>query len=256
MTPTNNVFGMRYVIDIETVPIVNVEDYLDPVEPIAEPDLALVTPAKNLTDPAKIAADLEKRRTAALEAYHEDCHKQAAKRRELVERSALDLDLCQLVALGYMREDWNEPIVLTIDQPRNEAAALCTFWAELDNRVTVGYNSIGFDLPILLRRSLYLGVQAPMLNLDKYRSPHLDLQQKLSFNGTKPYRSLNWYCKRMGLDVPCDSSTSGKDIGQLVAEGQWEAVGAHCRSDVLKTKALAERLGLFAKEPAMQEAAF
>lgn len=228
MTPTNNVFGMRYILDIETVPIGNAAEYLD---------LSDISAPSNWKDPIKIA---------------EYCKEKQA---EMVSKAALDLDLCRVVAMGWMREDWNDPVVLVIERDEMEAHTIRTFWDELDNRVTVGYNSIGFDLPILLRRSLYLGVHAPMLNLDKYRSPHLDLQQKLSFNGTKPYRSLNWYCKRMGLDVPCDT-TSGKDIGQLVAEGQWEAVGAHCRSDVLKTKALAERLGLFAKEPAMQEAAF
>lgn len=251
----NNVFGLRYVIDLETVPMVDVEQYLDPIEPIAEPDLALITPAKNLVDPVKVAADLEKRRAAAVDAYHEQCHQQVIKRRELVERCALDLDLCRIVAIGWLREDKAEPTVMMAADDLMEAAALREFWDELDNRVTVGYNQIGFDLPILLRRSLYLGVPAPGLNLDKYRSNHIDLQQRLSLNGTKPYRSLNWYCKRFNLNVPEDA-TSGKDIAQLVAEGKWEDVGAHCRADVLKTKALAERIGLFAKEPAMVEAGF
>lgn len=239
----NNIDALRYVIDIETVSLADAEQYLDPIVPIPEPDLSLVTAAKNLTDPVKIAADLEKRKQAALEAYREACEAQQAKRREMLEKCALDLDLCRIVAIGWMREDWNEPTIHVACDDATEAVMLHGFWDELDNRVTIGYNQVGFDLPILLRRSLYLGVHAPQLNLDKYRSPHIDLQQRLSLSGTKPYRSLNWYCKRMGLDVPCDE-TSGKDIGQLVAAGDWNAVCEHCRADVLKTKALAERMGL------------
>jgi len=238
-----NIDAMRYLTDIETVSLVDAEQYLDPLEPIPQPDLSLIVPAKNLVDPAKIAADIEKRKQAAVEAHREQCEQQELKRRELLERCALDLDLCRIVAVGWMREDWNEPEVATCVTEEREAGVLRLFWDELDNRVTIGYNQIGFDLPILQRRSLYLGVHAPQLNLDKYRSPHIDLQQRLSLNGTKPYRSLNWYCRRMKLDVPCDQN-SGKDIGQLVADGKWDEVADHCRADILKTRALAERMGI------------
>lgn len=245
----NNIDAMKYLIDIETAPLTNCADYLDPLEPIAPPDLSLITAAKNLTDPVKIAADLEKRKQAAVDAHRDACQQQEQKRRELLERCGLDLDLCRIVALGWMREDEQLPDVATCVTEEREAGVLRMFWDELDNRVTIGYNQVGFDLPILLRRSLYLGVHAPALNLDKYRSPHIDLQQRLSLNGTKPYRSLNWYCKRLNLDVPCDAN-SGKDIWQLVMDGQWDAVASHCRADVLKTKALAERMGILKAQPA------
>lgn len=249
----NNEGARRYVVDIETAPIGNAANYLDPIVPIAEPDLSLIVPAKNLVDPAKIAADIAKRKEAALADYQTQCEQQVLKRLELLERCALDLDLCRVVALGWMGEDWTEPTVHIANEEATEAIMLRAFWAELDNRVTVGYNQIGFDLPILLRRSLYLDVPAPNLNLDKYRSNHIDLQQRLSLNGTKPYRKLDWYCKRFGLDVACDP-TSGKDIGALVAEEKWEDIAAHCRADVLKTRALAQRLGLLKEQNALVDA--
>lgn len=218
----NNIDALKYIIDIETAPLANCAEYLD---------LSEISAPANYKDEAKIKAYCEE------------------KRAEIVAKAALDLDLCRIVAIGWMREDWNGPEVAVIQDVAAEVSAVDMFWRELDERVTIGYNQVGFDLPILLRRSLYLGVHAPALNLDKYRSPHIDLQQRLSLNGTKPYRSLNWYCKRLGLDVPCDA-TSGKDIGQLVAEGKWEDVAAHCRADVLKTKALAERMGMLKAQPA------
>lgn len=219
----NNLDALRYVLDIETAPLENCADYLD---------LSNFKAPANYKDPEKIAANL------------------AEQKAEAIAKAALDLDLCRIVALGWMREDWNDPVVVYAMDERVEARSLRDFWDELDNRVTIGYNQVGFDLPILLRRSLYLGVPAPVINLDKYRSPHIDLQQRLSLNGTKPYRSLNWYCKRLKLDVPCDE-TSGKDIGQLVTDGKWEDVAAHCRADVLKTRALAERMGVLRYQPEM-----
>lgn len=212
----NNLGAMRYVIDIETFPLDNCGDFLD---------LSDISAPANYKDEAKIAAYI------------------AEKKAEIISKAALDLDLCRTVAVGYVREDENDPTVNTAKDDAAEAYLLRNLWDELDNRITIGYNQVGFDLPILLRRSLYLGVHAPALNLDKYRSPHIDLQQRLSLNGTKPYRSLNWYCKRFGLDVPADTN-SGKDIGQLVTAGKWEDVAAHCRADVLKTRALAERMGV------------
>lgn len=247
----NNEGARRFIIDIETYPIDGAADYLDPVEPIPEPDLSLVTAAKNLTDPVKVAADLEKRKQAAIEEYHEQVEQQARKRVELLERCALDLDLCRIVAVGWWAEDRPDPIVAVIDDGTYEAAILRKFWADVDTRVTIGYNQIGFDLPILLRRALYLGVETPAVNLDKYRSSHIDLQQRLSLNGTKTYRSLNWYAKRFKLAVPADPN-SGKDIGQLVADGQWDAIAAHCRADLVKTRALAERMGLLQARPQLE----
>jgi predicted PolB exonuclease-like 3'-5' exonuclease len=216
MSPLNNAGALRFIVDIETFPLGNCGDYLD---------LTQFSAPSNWKDPEKIAANIEEQKAAA------------------IAKAALDLDLCTIVAIGWMREDWNKPSVSVCVDHIQESAALRHFWDELDNRVTIGYNHVGFDLPILLRRSLYLGVHAPALNLDKYRTPHIDLQQRLSLNGTKPYRSLNWYAKRFGLDVPADANT-GKDIGQLVSEGKWEDVAAHCRADVIKTRLLAERMGV------------
>lgn len=245
----NSEDSLRMVIDIETVPLPNVEDYLDPPAPIPAPDFSLIGPAKNLVDPVKIAADVEKRRQAAIDAHLDQCEQQATKWRELVERCALDADLCQIVAVGFIREDWNEPKVFTMHQPVSEASWLAAFWREVGQRVTVGYNTIGFDLPVLLRRSLYLGVQHPTINIDKYRTNHIDLQMRLSYNGALKFRPLSFYCKRFG--IACDDETSGKDIGAFVAAGEWDKVAAHCRADVLKTKALAERMGLLRMQPEM-----
>lgn len=216
-----NFDALRFILDIETCPLENAGDYLD---------LSDISAPANYRDEAKIKAYCDE------------------KRAEIIAKAALDLDLCRVVAIGWMREDWNEPVVVYAMDERTEARTIKDFWDALDNRITIGYNQVGFDLPILLRRSLYLGVPAPAMSLDKYRSPHIDLQQRLSLNGTKPYRSLNWYCKRMKLDVPCDD-TSGKDIGQLVSEGKWDDVAAHCKADVIKTATLAHRLGVLRYQP-------
>jgi hypothetical protein len=93
-----------------------------------------------------------------------------------------------------------------------------------------------------MARSRLLGIDAPLLNLDRYRSPHPDLMQILTFRGAIPARSLTWFAKRFGL--PITDETTGADIGPLVQAGNYEAVRAHCTSDLELTHALAVRLGL------------
>lgn len=217
------------VLDIETVALPQAAEYLDPVE----------APA-NYKDPAKIAAYC------------------AEKQQDQIDKAALDPDLCRLVCLGWWREGENEPQTYVIPTDEHERKALSLLWrfVSLDTRGThamiVGYNTLGFDLPILMRRSLYLKVQAPALNLDRYRTPHVDLMQRLSHNGLLRTRSLNFYCRRFGLNVPSDP-VKGTDIAALVEADDWLAIEAHCASDVRKTAMLAERMGLIRQVTAVSE---
>lgn len=202
------------IADIETVALPGAVDYLEPVE----------APA-NYKDPIKIAAYIEE-----------------ATRRQL-DKCALDPDLCRIVAIGYEDADGRGDVLTANTTP--EMVMLQEFWLAASSQPGVlGFNILDFDLPVLIRRSQYLGLQPPavLVNLDRYRSPHVDLMQRLIFNGRMPMRSLDFYCKRFGIDVP--DPYSGKDIDALVSSGDWSAVRSHCRSDMVKTRALAERLGL------------
>jgi hypothetical protein len=111
----------------------------------------------------------------------------------------------------------------------------------IGSRVVVGFNSLSFDLPVLIRRAQLLNIPYPDLNLDRYRTPHIDLLERLSFHGKLTMRSLKFYGRRFGLPVP--DETNGKDIAALVAAGDWNAVSMHCAADVELTAALVQRLG-------------
>lgn len=209
---------MAIVLDIETTAIDGAGSLVEPV-----------TAPANYKDPDKIAA------------YIADA-KQAQ-----IEKAALYPWTARVVALGYILGDGTETVALCRDEAQ-EAAALMAFWRVVFNhddrfvQPIVGFNHKSFDLPVLLARSILLGVEAPALNLDRYRSPHTDLMEKLTWYGAIPARSLKWYAKRFGLSF--EDEVSGKDIGGLVKAGEWEAVAAHCLSDIRLTKALAERVGV------------
>ena len=220
----NNQYAAPIVVDLETVAIDGAADYLEPIEPPA-----------NYTKPESIDAYIKNATDKVLS------------------KCALDPDLCRIVALGWLRvgTDHNARVVTCRDE-NEERYALRAFWAEVKReygggvRSLVTFNGLKFDLPVLMRRSQYLGVEYPPLSVDRYRTNHIDLWQKLSFNGAISAHGLQFYRKRFGLPVPNDP-VKGEDIAGLVKGGTevcWRAIQNHCALDVQATYELAARLGL------------
>ena len=203
------------VFDIETAPMPDVEQYL--------PD---AKPRKGTKDEAKIAAQIAEKRAA------------------LLAGAALDLDLCEIVAVAWKagnpehdgcwtRADADE--VTIVDR-------MCDLFEEQRGAI-VGFNVLAFDLPVFLRRCLYLNLIPPPIQVDKYRHDGvIDLADVLTYGGRMPWRSLGFYAKRFG--IPHDDSIDGAQIPALAAAGEWDQIAAHVLADVQTTAALARRMGL------------
>ncbi len=207
----NSEHSAAIIVDVETIPTVNVEQWLDPVRPDSR-----------LKDPVKIEAS------------------KADKLAAILEKAALEPDLCEVVAVGYQVQGQARVTLTRADC--EETGLLTTLWQAIGDKRIIGYNVIAFDIPVIVRRSQLLGVPFAMPNIDRFRTPHIDLMQRLSFNGALTFRSLGFYVRRFGLSVPPDT-VSGADIASLVASGDWEAVRRHCALDVQATGLLARRLG-------------
>jgi predicted PolB exonuclease-like 3'-5' exonuclease len=111
-----------------------------------------------------------------------------------------------------------------------------------DIRPIVSFNGFGYDLPVLMRRSQYLGIAHPFISLDRYRSPHIDLMQKLTFNGQIKAHKLRFYSSRFGMAV--EDPHDGAEIAALVKAGDWKAVESHCLADLAQTRFIAQKLKL------------
>lgn len=215
---------MRYiVVDVETIAHPDAHLWVDPV-----------TPDKRLKDPEKIEADLADK-TAARDSNF-----------------ALHPDTCQIVALGFyvvgqngdpccevMRDEFEE---------REHLKQFAALYRSLDTRNEVRlvtYYGMNFDLPVLMSRAMWLDVDFPELNIDKF-SEHshakFDVWWKLSRKGAIKAHSLKFYAKRAGIGTL--DKVAGADIAQLVKDEQWDAVQAHCLSDIGLTHALANRIKL------------
>ncbi len=206
------------IVDVETVAIKDVETYLEPV-----------SAPSNYKDSEKIKAYII-----------EETQRQAAK-------AALDIDLARIVCLGWqMGEEAGHWI---IKDEIAEQTILAEFWRQFwpvyvpGHTIAVTFNGLNYDLPLLLRRSLYLGVPAPKLQLERFKhADAIDLMQILSMDGRLKLHGLRFYCQRLG--IPVDDESVGADIAGLVAAGDWAAVEKHCTADVAATHALAVRMGV------------
>lgn len=218
------------VLDIETAPIPNAADFL-PVGDIAAPS--------NYTDPVKIAASIEKQRA------------------KLIADAALDLDLARIVCVGT----WGPAGIATATLEDECAERLyLTHLASMLKRpsrdgndcMLITFNGHKYDLPLLMRRARYLGVKFPEINMDRYKSPHIDLYDVLSMkrNDIKAH-GLRWYFRRLGytdLLAADPLEKGGSDVGQAITEGRWDDVAAHCRCDIEGTVRLARWMGILPAE--------
>lgn len=204
------------IIDVATAPMRGAADFLE--EPQAP---------SNWKDPEKIAAYV------------------AEKRAEGASRCGLDLDLCCITGIGEAAPG-EEPIVTLCRTEDEEKAALDRvrhyIGFSTETRV-VSFNGLKFDLPVLARRCAYLGLPMPRPNLDRYRSPHVDLFNVLTHNGTVTGHALGWYVKRLGW-TDLTKVLSGAEESQVPESGRWDDLAASIRHDVIATDRLAQWLGV------------
>lgn len=106
--------------------------------------------------------------------------------------------------------------------------------------VLVGFNTSGFDLPVLRYRALALGVAMPALlgpeGKDysyRYGTAHIDLCERLSgYRATTP-PSLAEACAL--LRIPVKAGMSGWEVEPAMAEGRGAEVARYCETDVAAT---------------------
>ncbi len=157
------------------------------------------------------------------------------------ERKSMSLDptVGRIVALGY---GCSVQVCPTIE---DERIALTDFWhAWVDCPLPkVGYNVLAFDLPFLRMRSIILNVAYPNLILSKYKVLGVtDLMLDLHPVADRgDYKSMNFWIKRLGLDVPVDKTT-GADVAAMFASSDFAGISTHCEIDLIKTAALYDRL--------------
>lgn len=224
------------VLDIETAPLENAQDYID------APDLSDVQAPANYKDPEKIAAYIEDAKAKRLADHAKAC----------TDKAALDFNVARIVAVGFWTESI-QPTALLCKTREDERAALDEVWGYTKHRTVVGFRVREFDLPLMIQRSRYLRLTHPLMDLGRFARGNsiTDLYDLLTFNDLRAEavmrRSLKSFARRFGL--PVEDAVDGKSVPALVAADAWDQVEAHVLSDIRLTVALAKRLGVVRELP-------
>ncbi|MDA8205162.1 MAG: 3'-5' exonuclease [Thermaerobacter sp.] len=116
----------------------------------------------------------------------------------------------------------------------------------------VGWNSGGFDLPVLVYRAMVHGIAAPAFYLHGepyhgYRKrydeeSHIDLMDVLSFYGASTRAKLDEMALLLG--VPGKLGVDGSQVAELYAAGDLKTIRAYCETDVLTTALVYSRYAI------------
>ena len=142
--------------------------------------------------------------------------------------------MCRICSLAWAVGGDNPVSVYAGDDPLLERHLLEMAWKLLSRcKPLVGFGVGGFDTPVLIARSMILGVHpAKMIDRKKYGSLDvLDLCQELYGNGWGEALGLKATCRSLGIE-PEMPDTDGSAVYKLFLAGDSEKITAYNRSDV------------------------
>ena len=204
---------VRLFWDIETVPNDDALQYVD-----------MPKASKAIKDPDKIEA-------AVMQKYQ-----------ETIDMAALDPDLCCVKSIAYAFGTDGPTTVDIVNKKMTEEAVISRFWSAVlrTQGNTVGYNILGFDWPVILRRSFELGIVPTILpSMVKFRTePTTDLMQILSNWDWHFTKKLKWVCRRYGIEIPAGYETDGSQVEQMTDK----QLRVYAESDVIILQRLYKKM--------------
>jgi len=152
-------------------------------------------------------------------------------------------------------------VTCALHSAASEAALLDTFGTTIEQHLAqpngqlVTYNGRGFDLPVLIHRSIKHGVThgrgllIKAMNENRFRpSLHADLMDVVTFGGAGNRWPMSTYAVGYGYRSP-KTAMSGADVCPAVQAGQIIEVVRYCAGDVLATGHLHSRVACLLQPP-------
>jgi len=205
--------------------------------PDLETQLAFVRPAKNLRDPAKIAADIEARKERVREQHIEAGAKVEALKRAIWDKAALSPLTGRIVAVGLgICHDGEWEYVAHVDDLNREHALLSLVdgrLAELTPSHLITFNGRLFDLPFIAARAAVHGLTFEWRwPAHRHSHRHIDLLEH--YQGKQ-----DLWCARL---TGQGKTTQGAAIAELVEGGRWDEVLEHVLEDVRLNALMYDRI--------------
>jgi DNA polymerase elongation subunit (family B) len=249
-------FTASAICDIETGPgpWEEIERFYTPLPKLGEFDPKTVKLGR-MKDQAKIDAKIEEAREkhrAAIEDYEEA---EAKNKAAFLAEAAKKAFTCEVLAIGYLTPG-NPPLYTITGDGKSEPQTLADFWRAYksihdQNAQMVGFNFLGFDLPVLIQRSWHHGIAIPedveacVLAHDRRSWPKtfVDLMPIFTCKvyGKGQFASLDDIAKFFGLP---GKNGSGAEFAGLWATDRKKAC-EYLRNDLLMTYEVARKVRVF-----------
>lgn len=167
------------------------------------------------------------------------CKEQTDEDSSWIKTCSLSPELCKIVSFGWAIDDHPAEAISDSEFGDNERDNLVQFWELVKGRTPVGYNCLGFDLPVIFARSILLDVR-PTRKIDtgRFSRDVIDLFIKRfgGYPGTNP-SAMKVIAKLYGIDVPA-GDVDGSAVFKLWQDGDFDAICRYQVSDVEVTRQL------------------
>lgn len=161
------------------------------------------------------------------------------KKQDYIEKAAISCFTGEVLAIGFQYD--NKPVEMLYDMPESEMIE--QFWNvvnRLETYSVVGWNSNGFDLPFMIRKSWKYGIRIPddmFTPYGKFSNRYIDLMLNWGC-GVKEYVKLDTVAKFFGIGA---KNGDGKFFKDMYKNNKTAAL-KYLENDVLITKAVAEKM--------------
>ncbi len=161
-----------------------------------------------------------------------------AERRNIIDKTAVDTSLAQIICLGYALGDGD---VQTLIGPEHEI--LTAFFEDLKPYRYVrliGHNIIAFDIPLVYHRAIINNIkpdQAFHMHHKPWAGSCFDTMTEWA--GARDRISQDRLARLLGIPT---QETTGADILELYRKGDMEAIQAKCAFDVEQNRAIFQRI--------------
>ena len=215
-------------LDIETIP--SQEDWV----------------TQYITDNTKPPGNITK--PESIEKWYAEKQEQAIE--DNLRKCSFDGAMNHIVCIGVALDD-EEPVVFYTRAANGEADILQTFYNYIEQstddygNIYIGHNISGFDLRVILQRSIVLGVQ-PCAGIPFHAKPWdmnpFDTMQKWD---ARNYTKLDILARALGIAESYESGVDGSQVYDMWLNGQDDDIADYCKSDVRLVREVYKRMKAF-----------
>ena len=155
--------------------------------------------------------------------------------------------LSRIVCIGLYYPQTGQRLALTNE---SERVILTSFWEQLKgySGLFISYNGIRFDIPFIIKRSIYHGISPSNMSFLAYTKynpnpPHFDVMLQLCGRET-PY-ALKEACDFFGVPSPKEGAVSAATVAEAYYSGRIQEIAEYCLRDLESTYKLYQKIRLY-----------